>query len=440
MEQRTQANSVKIVAHKSLRQKDLGNALAGQRTQESSAKIAEHLNLRVENGHALAEQKTRASSVKIAESPERKAVRREAMANAIQEYKCPCCGGAINFDSSIQKMKCPYCDTEFEMDALKAQDETSLANGGDDISWQKQDGGYMSEDETNGMKVYVCKSCGGEIVCDDTCSATQCPYCDNPVVLSGNVSGMLKPDIIIPFKLDKKAAKEGFYNHLKDKKLLPKVFKTQAHIDEIKGVYVPYWLFDADVEGNVSYRATRISHWSDSKYEYTKTSFYSVFRGGSVKFNDVPVDGSKKMPDELSESVEPFNLSEGKEFNSGYLAGYMSDKYDVESDQSFERASVRIKKSTEDVFASTVHGYMTVTPESSSVRTSNGKAKYALLPVWLLTTKWQKQIYNFAMNGQTGKFVGNLPIDKGAFWKYWAIYAACFSAVAIAVISLLGLV
>lgn len=361
------------------------------------------------------------------------------MADSLKDYKCPCCGGAINFDSASQKMKCPFCSTEFDIEALKIQETTNLADGEDDISWEESPETYMSDEEMGNMKVYVCKSCGGEIACDETCAATKCPYCDNPVTMSGNLSGALRPDVIIPFKLDKTAAKEAFKNHLKGKRLLPKVFSSQSKIEEIKGIYVPFWLFDADVEANVRYRATRVSTWSDSSYRYTRTSFYSVFRSGTVGFNNVPVDGSKKMPDELSESVEPYNLGESTEFNSAYLAGYLSDKYDVSSEESSGRANQRIKVSTENAFMSTVRGYATVFPEASSVRTANGKSRYALLPVWLLTTKWNNNTYTFAMNGQTGKFVGNLPLDKAAYWRYYAIFAAAFSAVAIGIVTLLNI-
>ena len=71
-----------------------------------------------------------------------------------------------------------------------------------------------------------------------------------------------------------------------------------------------------------------------------------------------------------------------------------------------------------NAFASTVQGYSTVIPESTSIRLQNGKAKYALYPVWLLNTTWNGQRYTFAMNGQTGKFIGDLPLDKGAYKKW----------------------
>ncbi len=343
------------------------------------------------------------------------------------EYKCPACGGKIEFNSTLQKLKCPYCDTEYEAEALRAYDEALGQQGQDEMEWETPKRCWQ-EGEADALHSYVCSSCGGEIVCEKTTAATNCPFCGNPVVMTERLSGMLKPDYVIPFKLDKQAAKAGLARHLQGKRLLPKVFKDQNHIDEIKGVYVPFWLFDADAAADIRYKATRVRTWGDSNYIYTETSFYSVLRGGSIGFDRVPVDGSSKMADDLMESIEPYNFADAVDFQTAYLSGYLADKYDVTVEQSVERANARVKKSTEQAFAATVQGYATVTPESCSVRLANGKAKYALYPVWLLNTTWEGQRYTFAMNGQTGKFVGDLPLDKGAYRKWLFGLTGIFSA------------
>ena len=338
----------------------------------------------------------------------------------LQEYKCPCCGGAIEFDSTLQKMRCPYCDTEFEMETLKSYDSELKNEPEDNMHWDQAVGTEWQESETRGLQSYVCKSCGGEIVGDENTAATACPFCGNPVVMMGQFSGALKPDYVIPFKLDKKAAKDALKKHLVGKRLLPKIFKDQNHIDEIKGVYVPFWLFDTDADASIRFRATTTRAWSDSNYNYVETSHYLVQRGGSIGFQQVPVDGSSKMADDLMESIEPFDFSEAVPFQTAYLAGYLADKYDVTAEESVERANERVKRSTEKAFAATVTGYTTVTPESSSVQLHGGTVKYALYPVWLLNTTWKGNRYLFAMNGQTGKFVGDLPVDNKAA-KRWTI-------------------
>ena len=353
--------------------------------------------------------------------------------SVLQQYKCPCCDGAIEFDSSLQKMKCPYCDTEFEMETLVSYDNVLKNEQGDHMTWDTAAGGQWQEGETDGLREYVCQSCGGQIVGDETTAATSCPFCGNPVVMMGQFTGALKPDYVIPFKLKKKDAIAALKKHYGGKRLLPKIFSQQNHIDEVKGVYVPVWLFDTDADANIRYKASNVRTWSDSKYNYTETSFYSVTRSGTLGFERVPVDGSTKMDDALMESIEPFNFSEAVDFQTAYLAGFFADKYDVDSEQSVERANERIKKSTEKAFASTVQGYDMVSPVSSNISFQNGVAKYALYPVWLLSTTWNGNKYTFAMNGQTGKFVGDLPLDKAAYRKWLfgiagAVSAAVFAA------------
>ena len=347
----------------------------------------------------------------------------------IIEYKCPACAGKLEFDSSIQKMKCPFCESEFDVESLKDHDNALENQKEDDITWETNAGGEWNEGETAGMKIYTCKSCGGEIITDSTTAASKCPYCDNPVVMSGSFSGDLKPDYIIPFKHDKAAAKAALNKHLEGRKLLPKVFKNQNHIDEIKGVYVPVWLFDADVEANMVYKGEKIRRWSDNNFSYIERNYYSVQRDGNVRFELVPVDGSTKMQDELMESIEPYNFNEAVDFQTAFLSGYLADRYDVSAEESIERANERIKSTTEQIFASTVNGYESFKKESGNIILSNGKAKYALYPVWILNTTWNGNKYTFAMNGQTGKFVGDLPVATSAAAKWFAGIAAAVTAI-----------
>ena len=346
------------------------------------------------------------------------------------EYKCPACGGALNFDSQLQTVKCPFCDTEFEMESLRELDEVLEQTPPEDMTWQERPGEDWQEGEQDTMCSFVCESCGGELICEATTAATSCPYCGNPVIMTQRLSGALRPDLVIPFKLDKAAAKAALKNHLKGKPLLPKTFKTENRLEQLQGVYVPFWLYDADADADITYRATRVSAWSDSQYNYVKTSYYSIHRAGSLGFNSVPVDGSKKMDNTLMESLEPFDMTQAVDFQTAYLAGFLADKYDVSVDDCAARANERIKTGAENAFRETVVGYNSVLPQSSSVQLKNSKVSYALLPVWVLNTKYRGKDYIFAMNGQTGKFVGNLPVNWGAFWGWFMGIAGVVAAIA----------
>ena len=354
----------------------------------------------------------------------------------ILEYKCPCCSGIIEFDSSIQMMKCPYCDTTFDVSALQEMDQVLNNPAPDDMQWQKPDTEWT---ETDGMNVYSCRSCGGEIITDATTGATHCPFCGNPVVMTGIFSGSLKPDYVIPFKLDKERAKQELRKYMSGKKLLPKLFSEENHLDEVKGVYVPFWLFDAEADANINYRGIRARVWRMGDREYTETSYFRLERAGFLGFDNIPVDGSSKMEDDMMESLEPFDFSDAVPFQTAYLSGYFADKFDVAEEDSVDRANARVKRSTEQAFAQTVSGYAGVTPETTSIQLSNGKAKYALYPVWILNTTYQGKQYRFAMNGQTGKFVGNMPVGKKEYWKWRLIYTAVIGGVIGGIVTLISM-
>ena len=262
----------------------------------------------------------------------------------LREYKCPACGGAIEFDSKSQKMKCPYCDTEFELETLKELDAQMEREAGqqDDLSgWQTDAGGEWQEGETDGMNVYTCQSCGGEIIADENTGASNCPYCGNPVIMTEKFKGALRPDLVIPFKLDKKAAKEAYYRHIKGRTFLPKAFRRENHIDEIVGVYVPFWLYDYSARTMMSANANKVRTTRRGDTEYTYTDHFDVYRDVSAEFKRIPADASEKMPDEQMDMLEPYNYSEITDFAMPYLSGYLSEKYNYTADEIQSRAKKR---------------------------------------------------------------------------------------------------
>ena len=328
------------------------------------------------------------------------------------EYKCPCCGGIINFDINTQKMLCPYCTTSFNMEDLKANDDELNNQREESMEWNKSNQENWDEKADSNFKSYECNSCGAEIISEETTAASDCPYCGSTIVMKNNFAGMLKPKLLIPFKVDRNVAKENLMKHLKGKFLLPKVFKDENHIDEIKGLYVPFWLFDCEVDADITFSGTKVKTWTSGNNIYTKTSYYNLYRSGGVAFDDIPVDGSSKMDDAIMESIEPYDYSGAVDFQTAYLSGYLADKYDVTSDNCKERANSRVRNSTEEMFRNTIHNYSSVKTEKSSIIFKKSAVDYAMLPVWMLRTSWNGKNYIFAMNGQTGKMVGDLPLDK----------------------------
>lgn len=357
------------------------------------------------------------------------------MAIEVTNYQCPSCTGPLHFSSDTGKLACEYCGESFDvaaMEQLYAGKEQAAANAVSEPEWDFAMGEW-SEEEAAHMRAYNCPSCGAQIICDDTTAATSCPYCNNPTVVPGQFTGVLKPDYVIPFKLDKEAAQEALRRHYKGKKFLPKSFSAENKVGDIKGVYVPFWLFNGQSNADIRYRGIKKHTHTAGDYRVTVTENYHVARQGNIAFVKVPVDGSTKMPDAHMDAIEPYDYAALVPFSSAYLPGYLADKYDVKANACSERANERIRTSTTDAFRKTVTGYDGVSPESSVINIAAGEVKYAFLPVWMLNTKWQGKDFLFAMNGQTGKLIGDLPVDKGKF-------ALWFAGIALPLIALLAIV
>ena len=355
------------------------------------------------------------------------------MSTKTTNYQCPACTGPLHFDSKTGKLTCDYCGSSYEVKEIEAQyaSQQAKADAAAEADTQKAakaakqvktepDAPLWSEAEAARLNSYSCPSCGAELVCDAETAATTCPYCGNPTVLGGKLSGKLKPEYIIPFKLDRKAAIDQLTRYYKGKFLLPKAFRSHNHIEEIQGVYVPFWLYDAHVDARGRYEGQLSESHREGDYIVTTTQFYDIVRNGSTDFVKVPVDGSSKMPDAHMDAIEPFDYSAMVPFSTAYLPGFLADRYDEDEKTCYARAEKRMNQSTADALRDTITGYSEVHPQTENINITPQKAHYALLPVWMLHTKWKGKDFLFAMNGQTGRLIGDLPIDKGrlAAWFF----------------------
>lgn len=345
------------------------------------------------------------------------------MHSEVLEFKCPCCDAGLVFSEGSQRMKCHYCDNEFDLDTVREYNES--LNRDSSFTWEKEDKKSWKPGEEDSLRVYICPSCSGQIMTDANTAATFCPYCGNPTVLSNRLSGGLKPDGVIPFKTGKEDAKAAFLNLCKGKPLLPKLFTQEQQLEKLTGIYVPFWLYDCDASYSANYKATRVRHWSDANFTYTKTDHFRLHRCAEAEFSMIPMDGSKNMDDAIMESIEPYDYSQLVPFETAYLSGFFADKYDVEASQGEERIRQRVSSSMETMIAESLAGYTTKIPTNTSLNISRNKAKYVLLPVWMLSIRYQDQSYTFAMNGQTGKMTGTFPIcpKRTAAW-FAGIFAA----------------
>lgn len=348
----------------------------------------------------------------------------------IKYYKCPACGSTVHFNIEKNNLVCDSCGNEYEIETMQAMHQGEAEN--EEFDWGDYKKGLCDE-KLKSTRVYVCKSCGAEIEADPTTFSLKCPYCDNNVILEDKASGSLRPNGIIPFAFTVDKLSENVKAFYKDKKLLPKDFFEQNKMNNVQGVYVPFWLFDCDVDGQIDFKCSSTHSYRRGDYQYTEVKYYLVQSEGKLGFEKVPVDASTKMPDALMDSLEPFDMRKIVDFNDAYLAGYTADRFDGDPDTDIERANIRVMNSTVNRFAAE-SGYLNPQLVSNRMKLVSPSVKYVLLPVYLFNCTYGGKKYSYAVNGQTGKVVGELPISKS---KSWAWFGGVFAGVA-AVVAVLA--
>ncbi|ENZ9221049.1 TFIIB-type zinc ribbon-containing protein [Enterococcus hirae] len=372
-------------------------------------------------------------------------------------HKCPNCGGPLTFDPKDQKFHCDYClnvYTEEEVSQYEQEQKAARGIHSEDQPPSQQDsekdftftadeqleqmdeaerkafeeaGGFSDpsdqatpaesvEEETEAtMELFLCPSCGAEIVTDAITAATYCYYCHNPVVLSGRLSGKLLPNKVLPFAVEKEEAVEKFLAWTKKKWFVPKEFFNKDQIDKLTGVYFPYWTTDATVDGSMQATGTVIRIWRVGDIEYTETKQFAVHREGSLSFKELVKNAlSKNTQQKMVEAVQPFPLNKAIDFKSQYLAGFQAEKRDIEYEAIKSQVQDELQDYSEKLLRDTANGYTTLTNVRTSTDITSENNEYVLLPVWLVTYRSSdanKKVYYYAMNGQTGKVSGVLPIS-----------------------------
>lgn len=327
------------------------------------------------------------------------------------DHKCPSCGSRIVFKPETGKWKCDSCNGEFDLETLQKYNNAS----------SKENNDKKSDVEDTNYVEYHCKNCGAQIIADENTASTFCVYCGNTAILKSKLSGKFAPSKIIPFKKTREEAIEAFKYLSKGRPLMPKFFNKQENIEKVSGVYIPFWLYSIKSEGEMNVNAKRIKTWRVFDTIYTKTDIYSVDRKADMIYGRIPVDGSKRFDDALMNTIEPFNYNEMVDYNHAYLSGFLAEKYDVEKDTAGEIAKKRTKNTTKDTMYNSIIGYDTKSITSSKFSEEIQSAEYVLLPVWMVNVKYKDKYYTFAMNAQTGEFVGNIPTSVGKSILYFVL-------------------
>lgn len=314
-------------------------------------------------------------------------------------FKCKNCSGNVIYSPEKKGMYCPFCNSS---DSEERQDSR-----GD-------------------MK--ICPNCSGEVPVEEHTSATQCPYCDSYIIVNERVEAQYAPQLILPFQLSREMVKTSLKEKFKKYVFAPADFLSEVRLNTMEGIYVPFWLYDYDVNCQYQGEGSRVRHWTTGEMEYTEISYFNISRDMDVPFQKIPVDASVKMDDAIMDLMEPYGYDTMVPFRPEFMSGFSGEKYNCAWDILEPRARQKMEEDVNALLQQTISGYGSVRQIHRNVNVKQQQNNYGLLPVWKYTYEYKNKSYPFHINGQTGKIVGKLPVSVGKVWAYgvtiWAFLAA----------------
>jgi DNA-directed RNA polymerase subunit RPC12/RpoP len=327
----------------------------------------------------------------------------------INHYPCPGCGGNMVFDPVTQVLSCPYCDSKQEIEKenraiIEYDFETAEHSAPTDWGRDK--------------KIIKCKNCGGEVVLDSVETANSCSFCGSSYIVKNDESAGIVPESLIPFKISKKKALEGFTNWIKKRHFAPNALKTNYRNEKMTGVYIPNWTYDSDTYSNYTAEAGHYYYVTEHYTENGQTKTRQVrkvrwsFTRGSYSnfFNDVLINASKQIDEGLMNRIEPFHLNELIPYDPRFLSGFVAERYSVGLREGWQKAKSSIDSDIRGAIRAQIHA-----DEIRNLRVnttySDIKFKHILLPAWISAYTYKDKVYRYLVNGQTGEVQGHAPVS-----------------------------
>lgn len=352
-------------------------------------------------------------------------LREAAVLEASTEKKCPGCGAALDFNIMAGRLKCPYCDTEVDIPAAKQEAPKMKVGIG-----QVQKAGAAQEnaldfskmaatgnrDWGTATKIASCKYCGAEVVMDANSLSTTCAFCgSNHVTDAVDDAGILSPGGVVPFQITKEKAAENFKKWMGGKLFAPNAAKKSASAESFQGVYLPYWTFDAQTETDYTgqYGINRKVKDKDGNTR-TVTDWYNTSGHYGEFIDDQLICASKNHTESFLRGIEPFDTASNVVYSPEYLSGFLAERYTVSLEDGWAGATKDIENHLRGVIRSKIkkdHRSDDSKVSSMNVLYSNMTYKYLLLPVWFSSFNFNGKVFQFVVNGQTGKVAGKSPIS-----------------------------
>jgi hypothetical protein len=338
---------------------------------------------------------------------------------ALEKRPCAACGAQAEWNPSRQLLVCPFCGTAapFTVDAESgAIEELDLAKALRELPEDER--GWQAEKRT-----VQCQSCKAVSVFDPERVGQNCGFCGSPSLVDyTEIKAPIRPQSLLPFKITEGQVREQIRRWYASKWLAPGSLKTRALVDRVRGVYIPYWTFDAQA----------VCPWqAEAGHYYYTTESYRDNQGrhqtrqvrhvrwepasGQVDhfFDDEPVPGTHGVSHDLLRQVEPFRTTELVPYNTAYLSGFIVEHYQIVLLEAAQASQDAMTRKLREMCAAEVpgdtHRNLQIHPVFSAQT-----FKHILVPVWLLTYLYSRQMYQVVVNGYDGRIAGQYPKSP---WK-----------------------
>lgn len=315
-------------------------------------------------------------------------------------FKCNNCGGNVVYDPEKQAMHCEHCDS------------------------------IDSEAIMPGTEMSSCVNCGAPVYVDTFTSASKCEHCGSYCVFEERVSGAYEPHFVLPFKIGKTRAQMLLTEKFDKNIFLPGDFLSKKMLQKMEGLYIPYWMYDYDANYDYVGSGKKIRRWRSGNTEYTETSIYEVVRNMDIDFDKIPVDASNRMDDKTMDLLEPYDYGALQEFQTKYMSGFLGEVYNRSAADLEPRAKDKAQKYADMLLRETLVGYDSVTPVRRNLSLAKAGENYSLLPLWYYAYSYKDKVYEFFINGQTGKISGKAPRSMGKVVAYGLLMLATWLAIA----------
>jgi hypothetical protein len=355
---------------------------------------------------------------------------------ALEKHPCPACGAQAEWNPGKQKLVCPFCGTEspYTVTATGTIEELDLVRALREMPDEAR--GWQAEKRT-----VQCRSCKAVSVFDPQRVGQRCEFCGSPELVDyEEIKAPIRPQSLLPFRVAEPAVREQIRRWYKSKWLAPGSLKSRALVDTVKGVYIPYWTFDAQV----------VCPWeADAGHYYYTTETYRDSKGnaqtrqvqhtrwepasGVVEhfFDDEPIPGTQGVSHALLKQVEPFPTNELVGYDTSYLSGFVVEHYQVVLLDAAKASEDAMSDKLRDMCAAQIPGdtyrNLQIHP-TFSARTF----KHILVPIWLLTYTYGARIFHVLVNGATGRMAGEYP---KSFWKVFFLVVGIIIVIMIVLLS-----